>query len=165
VYIERRASGPVLGSAPIEQVVSRLSLHSTTIDDLDDYKLEVLFQGDPECVLHTKFVSDRARGIRRVPVFQKWIPQKPLLGAGMFGSVGLEACLDPAKEVEHRAVKKLQKMYLDRLRIDFRKELIALTEFSRQKVKTHPLRYAVFFVENCLDFSCENHKFQLWDFT
>jgi hypothetical protein len=139
IYVKRKestadSSNLDTPSRPLPQSVSRLSLQSTIVDDLDDYKLEVSFERDPECVLHTKFVSDRARGIRRVPVVQKWRPQKPPLGAGMFGSVRLETCSDSTEKPEHRAVKKLQKMHLDRLKIDFRKELIALTKFSRQKV-------------------------------
>ncbi|EPE28390.1 Protein kinase-like (PK-like) [Glarea lozoyensis ATCC 20868] len=138
IYVKRKVSTTDSSnldtpSQPLPQSVSRLSLQSTIVDDLDDYKLEVSFERDSDCVLHTKFVSDRARGIRRVPVVQKWRPQKPPLGAGMFGSVRLEICSDSIEKPEQRAVKKLQKMHLDRLKIDFRKELIALTKFSRRK--------------------------------
>jgi hypothetical protein len=148
IYIQKKTSRRseirsenIATSSPIEELTSKLSFHSAVVDDLDDYKLEVSFEKDPECVLHTKYISDRARGIRRVSVVQTWRPQKPALGAGMFGSVRLETCQDSTGEVEHRAVKKLRKMHLDRMKIDFRKELIALTKFSRQKVIDNKSRH------------------------
>jgi hypothetical protein len=60
------------------------------LDDLNDYKLETSFQNEPQCILHTSFTADRARGISKVAVVQKWVPQKPYLGAGTFGIVHLE---------------------------------------------------------------------------
>jgi len=108
----------------------------SVIDDLDDYKLETTFQRDPVCVLHTSYKSDRARGIRRVAIVDKWVPQKPALGTGTFGTVRLEKFVnapDGTKRTE-RAVKQLHKMQLAQLNVDYKKELIALTKFSRSKV-------------------------------
>jgi hypothetical protein len=64
------------------------------LHDLDDYKLETTFEHNPDCVIHTSYKSDRARGIRKVAVVKRWAPQKPGLGAGTFGTVRLENLLD-----------------------------------------------------------------------
>lgn len=108
----------------------------SVIDDLDDYKLEASFQRDPECILHTSYKSDRARGIHGVAVVDTWVPQKPDLGSGTFGTVRLEKRLNAPDGTKHthRAVKRLHKIQMARLKIDYKKELIALTKFSRSKV-------------------------------
>ncbi|KAF4634226.1 hypothetical protein G7Y89_g3896 [Cudoniella acicularis] len=105
------------------------------LHDLDDYKLETQFGKDPDCVLHTSYKSDRARGLRKVAVEEKWIPQDVELGAGTFGTVRLEKqFLDlQQKEAAHRAVKLLNKTQMERKNIDYKKELVALTKFSRSK--------------------------------
>ncbi|KAE8441992.1 hypothetical protein EG329_004118 [Mollisiaceae sp. DMI_Dod_QoI] len=112
------------------------------IYDLDDYKLETSFQKDPECILHTSYKLDRARGIQKVAIVDKWVPQKPSLGAGTFGTVRLEKCFSAGDGTKpsHRAAKQLNKMHMSRMKIDYKKELIALTKFSRSKFS----RYQVF---------------------
>jgi hypothetical protein len=121
---------------------ARLSIFPTIsmahIYDLDDYKLETTFQGypQPNIILHTSYRADRARGIRKVAVVDQWAHQKPELGVGTFGTVRLEKKLNNRDEGQtFRAVKQLQKSQMARLRIDYRKELIALTKFSRSKVR------------------------------
>jgi len=106
-------------------------------DDLKDYKLATEFQTDPDVILHRSYRADWARGRQKVLVVEKWAPQKPPLGAGSFGTVRLEKRLDANNHKEHtyRAVKQLRKSDMTRLRIDYRKELVALTKFSRAKVR------------------------------
>jgi hypothetical protein len=110
------------------------------LHDLDDYKLDTTFEHNPDCVIHTSYKSDRARGIRKVAVVRRWAPQKPDLGAGTFGTVRLENLLDVQDHdgtiVTQRAVKQLYKPQMARTNIDYKKELIALSKFSRSKVGT-----------------------------
>jgi len=107
-------------------------------DDLDDYKLDTTFQSDPKCVIHKFYKVHRARGFRKVEVLERWFPHGKVLGAGAFGTVRLEKRA-PSDDHEGalrdlRAVKQLYKWQLDRLKVDFRKELSALIKFSRTKV-------------------------------
>lgn len=100
--------------------------------DLNDWKLEASFENDPPCVIHKTTQADRANGIRSVAIVKRWVPQKPILGAGAFGTVHLE------KEISGdngtRAVKQLYKSRMEGLGINYKKELVALTKFSRHKV-------------------------------
>jgi hypothetical protein len=102
--------------------------------DLDDYKLETTFQKDPEYVLHTSYKADRGKGIRKAAVVEKWARQK-YLGGGSFGSVHLEMLME-CSHTTHRAVKQLYKADMARMKIDVKKELIALKKFSRAKVRS-----------------------------
>lgn len=63
--------------------------------------------------------------------------EKKLLGVGTFGMVRLERCKSNDGQGEElcRAVKQMHKSHLERLKIDYKKELIALTKFSRSKVR------------------------------
>lgn len=69
----------------------------------------------------------------------KWIPQNPYLGVGTFGIVRLEELVDEddgdkkKQNRQRRAVKVLYKPFMQRTRIDYKKELLALTKFSRSK--------------------------------
>jgi hypothetical protein len=111
-----------------------MSLH-----DLDDFKLETTFKNDPACVLHTSCQADRARGIRKAEVVEEWVPQKPDLGVGTFGTVRLEKKWNQHGGTisTHHAVKLCHKAQMARLNVDYKKELIALTKFSRDKVCCH----------------------------
>lgn len=107
------------------------------INDLNDYKLETSFERDPQCIIHTSYRADRARGIRKVAVVERWIRDKKLLGAGTFGTVRLERrqSNEARTKTTCRAVKQMHKSHMARLKIDYKKELIALTKFSRSKVQ------------------------------
>ncbi|XMA14342.1 hypothetical protein WAI453_007133 [Rhynchosporium graminicola] len=83
------------------------------LDDLNDYKLETSYQRDPEYTIHTSYRADRARGIGKVAVIEKWVRDQKLLGVSTFGS--------------------MHKSHIARLKVDYNKEIIALTKFSRSK--------------------------------
>jgi hypothetical protein len=74
-----------------------------------------------------------------VAIVHKWIPQKPYLGVGTFGIVRLEELVDEEdgdkkrQSRQRRAVKLLHKPFMQRTCIDYKKELLALTKFSRSK--------------------------------
>ena len=104
--------------------------------DLDDYKLQTEFRTRPNIVVHRSYRADWGHGRRRVVVEEEWAPQKPALGAGSFGTVRLERRqnVDGETQYKDRAVKQLRKIDMARMKVDFRKELLALTKFSRSKV-------------------------------
>jgi hypothetical protein len=102
------------------------------LEDLNDYRLETSFETNPYCIVHTSYKSDRARGICKVVIIEKWARQEPLLGEGSFGKVWLERKLDGDNDT--RAVKELSKSHLARVKVDYKKELLALTKFSKPKV-------------------------------
>lgn len=106
------------------------------LEDLDDYKLETLFEKDPDFVVHSSYRPDRKRGIPKVAVTERWRPREKTIGTGTCGTVRLEylAGDDEGNDETQRAVKQLRKDHLARLRIDYKKELLALTKFSRKKV-------------------------------
>ncbi|CZT08625.1 uncharacterized protein RCO7_11526 [Rhynchosporium graminicola] len=104
------------------------------LDDLNDYKLETSYQRDPECTIYTSYRADRARGIGKVAVIEKWVRDQKLLGVGTFGSVRLERRESSnARTQTCRAVKQMHKSHMARLKVDHNKEIIALTKFSRSK--------------------------------
>jgi hypothetical protein len=106
--------------------------------DLDDSKLDAIFQTDPDCVIHISCRSDRSRRIRKVVVQETWAYQKDL-GGGSFGRVHLEKLLEsPEVHPTYRAVKKLYKSDMAGSKIDFRKELTALKKFSSSRVRRFP---------------------------
>lgn len=104
--------------------------------DLEDYKLQTVFDREHGVVLHRSHRADWANGRGRVVVEEKWHPQPKVLGAGTFGTVRLEArqSAGGSSNAEYRAVKQLRKMDMTRMNVDVRKELLALTKFSRPKV-------------------------------
>jgi hypothetical protein len=98
-------------------------------DDLEDYKLETTFEREAGCILHTSWMQDRARGLRKVRVKDRW-HRKGEIGVGSFGTVYLEATEDGRQ----RAVKAVRKRLAERFKVDHKRELAALTVLSRSKV-------------------------------
>ena len=98
-------------------------------DDLDDYKLDTTWYQDPSHVIHISFERDRRHRGRKVKIENKWYPQKEL-GLGSCSVVHLETTEDGQK----RAVKSIRKKLAERLKIDYRRELAAISTFSRAKV-------------------------------
>lgn len=84
-----------------------------------------------ECTTHIQYYTDRARGIRREKVEKKWFRKKEI-GRGSSGTVWLEVSGDD-DVVEERAVKIISKSFMKQLNVDYKKELLALTKFSKQK--------------------------------
>jgi hypothetical protein len=101
-------------------------------DDLDDYKLDTTWGQDTRYVVHTSFERDRRHGGRKVRVENKWFRQREL-GVGSCGTVHLETTEDG----HERAVKRVRKSLAARLRIDYRRELAAISTFSKAKVIIH----------------------------
>ena len=72
-------------------------------------------------VQHTTFRSDTSQGRRQVRVVKKWHSEREV-GRGSFGTVFLEK----SERGEHRAVKEIAKDRNGALRIDYRRELMAM---------------------------------------
>jgi len=104
-------------------------------DDLDDYKLDATWHQDPSHVVHISFERDPRRRGRKVRVENKWYRQREL-GVGSCGVVYLESTEDGRE----RAVKDIRKSLSERLKIDYRRELAAISTFSKAKVG-HPLAF------------------------
>src|ERR1700743_1691391 len=97
--------------------------------ELEDYKLPTEFDKRLNIVLHRSYRADRAHGRQKIIVEEKWKPESPALGVGSFGTVRLERRQDEDGETKSRAVKQLRKIDMERFKVDFRKELLALTKF------------------------------------
>jgi hypothetical protein len=98
-------------------------------DDLDDYKLDTTWHHDPSHVVHISFERDRRHRGRKVRVENKWYRQREL-GVGSCGVVHLETTEDGRE----RAVKSIRRSLAERLKIDYRRELAAISTFSKAKV-------------------------------
>ncbi|KAL2068665.1 hypothetical protein VTL71DRAFT_15003 [Oculimacula yallundae] len=102
--------------------------------DLDDFKLETTFYNHGTRVVHVSRKADRAQGVNLIVVEERWEVEQGEageLGWGSFGTVRLEKRVDDGKCC--RAVKELRKARLKSMNVDYKKELLALTKFSRSK--------------------------------
>jgi hypothetical protein len=97
-------------------------------DILQDYKLDTTFCVDH--VLHTTYLIDLGLSLHKAAVEKKWFPKQEL-GAGTFGTVRLQS----TDKGEQRAVKAIRKTLALKYRVDHKRELAALAEFSRAKVR------------------------------
>ena len=100
------------------------------LTELDHVKLETVFQTDH--VIHTEYISNVARGYRKRRIETKWYMERQL-GEGGFGAVFLETKGIDRKTV--RAVKKIDKRWMRVTSTDYTRELKALAEFSKPKVR------------------------------
>lgn len=98
-------------------------------DDLDDYKLDATWHENPSHVVHISFERDHRHKGRKVKVENKWFRQREL-GVGSCGVVHLETTEDG----QERALKSIRKTLAARLKIDYRRELAAISVFSKAKV-------------------------------
>ena len=77
-------------------------------------------------VQHTMLRSDAAQGRRRVKVVKKWYRDREL-GRGSFGTVFLER----SERGEYRAVKEIARDRNSTVRIDYRRELMAMAILAK----------------------------------
>ena len=95
--------------------------------DLEHWRIEANVHHDH--VEETHIVSDPARGIRAQATIKKWQVKK-LLGRGGFGEVRLES-----HNEQLRAVKRIATTGADMGTAEYERELKALLEFSKPKVR------------------------------
>ncbi|CAH0055301.1 unnamed protein product [Clonostachys solani] len=84
----------------MEDLVSGLALH---------WQLQCTIEEG--CTTHTKYVSDHARGIRRMPIQERWERDEQRLGQGTFGVVWRERCTSGPDTGKSRAVKQIFKNF------------------------------------------------------
>jgi hypothetical protein len=97
--------------------------------DIEHWHINAIVHKD--CVEETHYVSDPARNIRRRPETTIWQVER-LLGRGGFGEVRLERNRQDGRA---RAVKRIAMMGTNLTNMECEKELKALLEFSKPKVK------------------------------
>jgi hypothetical protein len=106
-------------------------------DDLDDYKLNTIWHQDQSHVVHISFERDHHHRGRKVRFENKWYRQREL-GVGSCSIVHLENTEDGRE----RAVKRIRKSMAEQLKIDYRRELAAISTFSKAKVD-HPFIFSM----------------------
>ena len=99
-------------------------------DLLDHYKLDADQIGDS--VIHYSYRSDRARGLRKVKVEERWDNVRPI-GHGSFGEVWQQKQSDSN---EQRAIKVLRKHQMKSWGIDYEREIEALATFDKAQVSS-----------------------------
>jgi hypothetical protein len=121
-------------------------------DDLEDYKLETTFEREAGCIVHTSWTQDRARGLRKVKVKDRW-RRRGEIGVGSFGTVYLEATEDGRQ----RAVKAVRKRVAEKFGVNHKRELAALTVFSRPKVRYPQIPFQGYVLRR--DYSIDNTRY------
>ena len=102
------------------------------LSDLDHYKIETEILGDGNEVVSYEYVTNGRLGLRNAKFEQRWYRQANL-GQGSSSDVWLEIQKD--KSESKRAVKAISKRRLLENKVDYRRELKALTEFSKPKYR------------------------------
>jgi hypothetical protein len=122
-------------------------------DDLDDYKLDATWHENPSHVVHISFERDHRNKGRKVKVENKWFRQREL-GVGSCGVVHLETTEDG----QERALKSIRKTLAARLKIDYRRELAAISIFSKAKVDYNFLANIYFRGSGLKTLICDNPR-------
>ncbi|CAG9974262.1 unnamed protein product [Clonostachys byssicola] len=94
------------------------------------------------CTTHTKYVSDHATGVRRIPIQERWERDEQRLGQGTFGVVWREVCTSGPSRGNSRAVKQIFKNFGSRS-ISSRAlsaELSAIMRFSNEPYRDYFVR-------------------------
>ncbi|KAH0562358.1 hypothetical protein GP486_002949 [Trichoglossum hirsutum] len=98
-----------------------------SLDLLEHFRLDAVVTA--ASTMHIEYKTDRARGIRKEKVERRW-HRTQCIGRGAFGVVWLEVKEDN-DGVEKRAVKIIDKNGMQHLGVDYKKELLALSKFSK----------------------------------
>jgi hypothetical protein len=113
-------------------------IHLESSDLIDHFKLDAQYFSDH--ILHTEYVSDPARGLRKAKVEKRWYRQGNI-GHGGFGAVWLEVQREGESIKAHRAVKEIHKGRMKAVNIDYRTELLALAKLSKARSNsTSPIK-------------------------
>lgn len=109
----------------MEDLVTGLALH---------WKLQCTIEEG--CTTHTKYVSDHATGVRRMPIQERWERDGERLGQGTFGVVWREVCTSGPSTGKSRAVKQIFKNFGSRSISSkaLSAELSAIMRFSDEAV-------------------------------
>ena len=110
------------------------SILASASDLIDHFKLEAEHFSD--YILHTEYFSDPVRGLRKVKVEKRWYRQQNT-GRGGFGTVWLEVQRDNLGGTAQRAVKEIDKNYMQAVKLDYQRELLALAKLSKVQCCQH----------------------------
>jgi hypothetical protein len=104
----------------------------STDDLLDHFKIEA--EITPECTTHVSYRPNLDGGARE-RIEEKWMRME-VIGEGAFGEVWREAHEQQqlGKGPRVRAVKCIPKRRMEAWNVDFKKELLAMAKFSKDKV-------------------------------
>ena len=95
---------------------------------IEHFKLDAQIYNDH--TLHTEYESDPARGMRKARVEKRWDKERHI-GHGAFGDVWLEVHKERDGLTTERAVKIIQKRRMESVKVDYKRELLALAKLSR----------------------------------
>lgn len=98
-------------------------------DLLDHYKLDAHHTGDS--VIHYSYRTDRACGLRKLKVEERWNNVGPPIGYGSFGEVWQQK---RNNSNEQRAVKVLRKQKMKSWGFNYEREIEALAKFDKAEV-------------------------------
>ncbi|CAH0025979.1 unnamed protein product [Clonostachys rhizophaga] len=115
----------------MEDLVSGLALH---------WRLQCTIEEG--CTTHTKYVSDHATGVRRMPIQERWERDEQRLGQGTFGVVWREVCTSGPSTGQSRAVKQIFKNFGSRSISSkaLSAELSAIMRFSDEAYRDYFVR-------------------------
>ena len=105
---------------------------SRVSDLVQDAELQTRF--DPGYTVHIYTETGSTVRERVISREEHWKRQK-FVGRGSYGNVWLEQCVKGQREVEFRAVKEVVKFPHDSKKIDYNRELEAISKFSHRKVQ------------------------------
>ncbi|CAH0049178.1 unnamed protein product [Clonostachys solani] len=109
-------------------------------DLVRDSRLDTTFDLNSRTVCHVSFITNLASRQRRVKTEVTWKRSKRI-GAGGFGSIWLERCVEGGSLGQLRAVKEIAKQPDATHAVDYTRELEAIAKFSHE-------RYSAFFVQS-----------------
>lgn len=139
---DRQPRNPVASPAPSSESrrLSPSPLRHHLPDLVRDSRLDTTFDLNSRTVCHVSFITNLASRQRRVKTEVRWKRSKRI-GAGGFGSIWLERCVEGGSLGQLRAVKEIAKQPDATHAVDYTRELEAIAKFSHE-------RYSAFFVQS-----------------
>ncbi|KAK7225680.1 hypothetical protein V2G26_013683 [Clonostachys chloroleuca] len=139
---DRQPRNPVASPAPSSESrrLSPSPRRHHLPDLVRDSRLDTTFDLNSRTVCHVSFITNLASRQRRVKTEVRWKRSKRI-GAGGFGSIWLERCVEGGSLGQLRAVKEIAKQPDATHAVDYTRELEAIAKFSHE-------RYSAFFVQS-----------------
>ncbi|KAI9782137.1 MAG: hypothetical protein M1839_005484 [Geoglossum umbratile] len=116
-----------------------IDLHQC-LDLLEHFRLDA--KVTVESSTHIDYKTDETQGICKEKVERRW-HRTQCIGRGVFGVVWLEV-REESGGVEKRAVKVIDKKMMQRRRVDYKMELLALSEFSKLQYEQEGVLFKFF---------------------
>jgi hypothetical protein len=156
---DRQPRNPVASPAPSSESrrLSPSPLRHHLPDLVRDSRLDTTFDLNSRTVCHVSFITNLASRQRRVKTEVRWKRSKRI-GAGGFGSIWLERCVEGGSLGQLRAVKEIAKQPDATHAVDYTRELEAIAKFSHERVSfvfcqkvvhvINEVQYSAFFVQS-----------------